>query len=159
MNTEIIYNLKRFVYAQESDELVTYVQALEEMRKGRKSSHWIWYIFPQIKGFGHSAMTKKYAIGSIDEAVAYLQHPVLGPRLTEITQAILDYNAATKDNIEDIMGSAVDALKFKSCMTLFWCASRKINAETANSSIFKEAIDKLLNGNWCKKTTETINNS
>ncbi len=79
------YNLQRFLAAQEH----VYDTVLEELRAGRKSSHWIWFIFPQITGLGHSAMAQRFAITSLDEAKAYLQHPILGPRLRACTQLVL----------------------------------------------------------------------
>src|SRR5690349_17958929 len=79
------YDLSRFVTAQERD----YGRALAEIRHGRKDSHWMWYVFPQFRGLGRSAMSERYAIGSLDEARAYLAHPVLGPRLIEISDALL----------------------------------------------------------------------
>ncbi|MBX9724933.1 MAG: DUF1810 domain-containing protein, partial [Candidatus Obscuribacterales bacterium] len=82
------YNLHRFLDAQ----VRVYGAVLEELRAGRKSSHWIWFIFPQIAGLGHSKMAQQFAIGSLDEAKAYLQHPTLGPRLRACTQLVLDVN-------------------------------------------------------------------
>lgn len=108
-------NLKRFEDAQ--DGSWGYDTALQEMRSGRKQSHWIWYIFPQIKGLGHSYDAEYYGIDSLYEACQYLEHDILGKRLREITNEVLKhYN----DSIEHIMGdSDIDVLKFRSCMTLF----------------------------------------
>ncbi|HBH81499.1 MAG TPA: DUF1810 domain-containing protein, partial [Nitrospira sp.] len=108
------YNLHRFLTAQAP----TYNTVLAELRAGRKSSHWIWFIFPQIAGLGHSAMAQQFAIGSLDEAKAYLQHPVLGPRLRECAQLVLDVEGRSA---EEIFGYP-DYLKFRSCMTLFMSA-------------------------------------
>ncbi len=105
------YDLDRFVTEQNRD----YETVLGELRRGRKSSHWIWFIFPQIAGLGHSAMSQHFAIGSLDEARAYLAHPVLGPRLRECARLVLAVEGRTA---EEIFGS-LDAMKVRSCMTLF----------------------------------------
>jgi uncharacterized protein (DUF1810 family) len=105
------YDLERFVLEQDRD----YDQVIHELRQGRKTSHWIWFIFPQIAGLGHSAMSQHFAIGSLDEARAYLAHPVLGPRLRECAQLVVAVEGRTA---EAIFGS-LDAMKVRSCMTLF----------------------------------------
>jgi uncharacterized protein (DUF1810 family) len=105
------FDLERFVAAQ--TRVIDEVRA--ELRSGRKQSHWMWFVFPQIAGLGHSAMAVRYAISSLDEARAYLAHPVLGPRLRECTQLVLDVNGRT---IDAIFGHP-DNMKFHSCMTLF----------------------------------------
>ena len=105
------YDLERFVTEQDRD----YETVLGELRRGRKSSHWIWFIFPQIAGLGHSAMSQHFAIGSLDEARAYLAHPVLGSRLRECARLVLAVEGRTAD---EIFGS-LDAMKVRSCMTLF----------------------------------------
>jgi len=105
------YNLQRFVDAQRE----IFGQVLSELREGRKQSHWMWYIFPQIKGLGNSPMAQRYAVLSLDEARAYWGHPVLGERLRECTQLV---TAARGQSIEDILGYP-DNLKFHSSMTLF----------------------------------------
>ena len=105
------FDLNRFVEAQSGD----YEQALSELRRGRKVGHWIWYILPQMRGLGMSSMSSRYGIGSLDEARAYLAHPILGPRL----RACVDAVAAHKGlSASQIFGS-LDAMKFKSCLTLF----------------------------------------
>jgi uncharacterized protein (DUF1810 family) len=104
------FNLQRFIEAQRAD----YDRALAEIRAGRKSSHWIWFIFPQMKGLGFSHSSQFYGISGIDEARAYLAHPILGPRLRICVEAML----ALTGTAEDILGG-VDALKFCSSMTLF----------------------------------------
>ncbi len=108
------YGLKRFLAAQ--DDAAIYARALGELRSGRKRSHWIWFVFPQIAGLGSSPMSQAYAIRSLAEARAYLDHPVLGPRLRECTEALL----ATDPSLTaaDILGP-IDALKLRSSMTLF----------------------------------------
>jgi uncharacterized protein (DUF1810 family) len=126
-----VYNLQRFLDAQER----VYDTVLDELRAGRKGSHWIWFIFPQITGLGHSGMAQQFAIASLDEAKAYLQHPVLGPRLRECTQIVLNVNGRSA---EEIFGHP-DHLKFRSCLTLFMTA-------TTDSTIFKDALLKYFDG-------------
>ena len=105
------YDLNRFILAQEN----TYDQALREIQAGRKESHWIWYIFPQLVGLGHSYQTVSYGIRGVDEAQAYLEHLVLGPRLIEISRALLKHK---NQPIGQMLGS-IDAMKCRSCMELF----------------------------------------
>lgn len=119
------YNLQRFLDAQEG----VYDAVLAELRAGRKSSHWIWFIFPQIAGLGHSAMAQQFAITSLDEAKAYLQHLVLGPRLQECTQLVLNVEGRSA---EEIFGYP-DYLKFRSCMTLFLTAA-------TDNTLFRDAL-------------------
>jgi uncharacterized protein (DUF1810 family) len=107
------YNLERFVTAQNANG--TYNRAVEELRRGRKTSHWMWFVFPQIAGLGQSHVSRTYAISSLDEARAYLRHPVLGPRLLESAGIMARARAGTA---EDIFGS-IDAQKLRSSMTLF----------------------------------------
>ena len=107
-------NLNRFVVAQESPYF-GYDVALKEIRAGKKSSHWIWYIFPQMRGLGHSHYAQFYGIVDVAEAAAYLNHQVLGARLREISQALLEHRAMSA---EQILGG-IDACKVRSCMTLF----------------------------------------
>lgn len=111
------FNLRRFVEAQ--DDAAIYARALTELRAGRKQSHWIWFVFPQIAGLGSSPMSHAYAIRSIDEARAYLTHPTLGPRLRESTEALLANPPSL--TAEQILG-AIDAIKVRSSMTLFTTA-------------------------------------
>ena len=118
------FDLRRFVEAQEP----VYRQVVEELSHGRKQTHWMWFVFPQIKGLGFSAMAQRFAIGSRSEAVAYLEHDLLGPRLRECTRFVL---AASEKTITDILGSP-DDMKFRSCMTLFDAVSKQ--------EIFAEAI-------------------
>ena len=125
------YNLNRFLDAQER----VYDTVLAELRAGRKSSHWIWFIFPQIAGLGHSAMAEQFAIASLDEAKAYLQHPVLGQRLRECTQLVLNVGGRSAEEIF----SYPDHLKFRSCMTLFQTA-------TIDNTLFKNALHKYFDG-------------
>lgn len=105
------YGLQRFVNAQEP----VYDEIVEELRQGRKRSHWMWFIFPQIRGLGASAMSKRFAISSLAEAEAYLTHPLLGARLRECTELVMQHSDRS---IEAILGP-VDSLKFRSSMTLY----------------------------------------
>jgi uncharacterized protein (DUF1810 family) len=118
------FDLRRFVYAQDS----VYRQVVEELSRGHKQTHWMWFIFPQIAGLGFSAMAQRFAIGSRGEAIAYLAHDLLGSRLIECTRLVL---AASERTINDILGSP-DDMKFRSCMTLFDAVSQQ--------EIFAEAI-------------------
>jgi len=125
------FDLDRFVMAQEG----RHADALTEIRNGQKLSHWIWFVFPQVDGLGFSSMSVKYAIKSRGEAVAYLQHSVLGPRLREITEALLQVEG--KSALE-IMGRP-DNLKLKSSMTLFALVS-------GENSLFQQVLDKYFGG-------------
>jgi uncharacterized protein (DUF1810 family) len=107
------YRLERFVDAQ--DDGGAYEAALRELRDGRKRSHWMWFVFPQVAGLGQSASSRRYAISSLGEARAYLEHPVLGPRLAESARALVERTGATA---RDIFGG-IDAMKLRSSMTLF----------------------------------------
>lgn len=128
--TEDKYDLNRFLKAQETN----YQNALQELKNGRKRTHWIWYILPQIDGLGHSKMNSFYSIKSEDEALAYYNHPVLGSRLIEICNVILSID---KNNPLDVFGYP-DELKVKSCMTLF--------SSVSNNDIFQKILDKFYNG-------------
>jgi uncharacterized protein (DUF1810 family) len=119
------YDLRLFLDAQER----VYDTVLSELRAERKSSHWIWFIFPQMAGLGHSGMAQQFAIASLDEAKSYLKHPVLGPRLHECTQLVLDVNGRSA---EEIFGYP-DYLKLRSCMTLFLTAA-------TDNTIFNDAL-------------------
>jgi uncharacterized protein (DUF1810 family) len=107
------FSLSRFELAQ--DEGGTYEAAVSELRAGRKASHWMWFVFPQLAGLGQSSMSRRYAISSLAEARAYLHHPVLGPRLIEVTRIVAE---STVRAAQDIFG-ATDAMKLRSSMTLF----------------------------------------
>jgi uncharacterized protein (DUF1810 family) len=131
MPPEPASNLARFVEAQARD----YARALAELRAGRKQSHWMWYILPQLRGLGSSSLASFYGIGSAEEAEAYLAHPVLGPRLKECVAAM---NALEESDPAEVLGH-VDAAKFRSCLTLF----RAIAPEDAG---FARALDKYYGG-------------
>lgn len=131
------HNLQRFLDAQEND----YVRALFEIRQGRKQSHWMWYIFPQIAGLGFSETAKFYALTNLDEAQAYLDHPTLGSHLIDISTAFL---AIDGKSANAILGSP-DDLKMNSSMTLF---SMLPNTDP----IFQAVLDKFFNGKQDEKT-------
>lgn len=135
------YNLERFVEAQAP----VYEQVLSELRAGRKQSHWIWFIFPQIAGLGYSSTAQFYAIESLDEAAAYLQHPVLGPRLRECTEIV---NGIEGRSVNAILGSP-DDMKFRSSMTLFAQA-------TKDNEIFLSALKKYFEGRADELTLQRI---
>jgi uncharacterized protein (DUF1810 family) len=107
------FNLERFAAAQDAGG--TYQQAVAELRRGRKTSHWMWFVFPQIAGLGYSATSRMFAISSLEEARAYLAHPVLGPRLIECATIVAQTQGRTA---EQIFGG-IDAQKLRSCATLF----------------------------------------
>jgi uncharacterized protein (DUF1810 family) len=110
------YDLERFAAAQDAGG--AYDRAVAELRRGRKVSHWMWFVFPQVAGLGRSAMARRYAISGLAEARAYLAHPVLGPRLIECAGLVTDIGGATA---EQVLGP-VDAQKLRSCATLFFRA-------------------------------------
>jgi uncharacterized protein (DUF1810 family) len=135
------HNLQRFVDAQ----ALVIDQVRSELRAGRKTSHWIWFIFPQIKGLGHSATAREFAISSRDEAAAYAAHPVLGPRLRECTSLM---NAIEGRGITQILGTP-DDLKFRSSMTLF--------AECCpDDPIYTDAINKYYGGEFDALTLDLL---
>lgn len=135
------YNLQRFIDAQHG----LYAQAEMELAAGRKTTHWMWFIFPQIKGLGHSATAQKYAISSLDEAKAFLDHPVLGARLRGCTRLVTAVNGRS---IEDIFGYP-DYLKFHSSMTLFAHAAADAGAD---DQIFTKALSKYCRAEFDKQT-------
>lgn len=125
------YDLKRFVDAQEFD----YERALSEIRNGRKLTHWMWYIFPQYDGLGHSSLSKRYAIKSAAEAEAYLRHPILGPRLTACCEAAV---SVAGRSAREVFGSP-DDMKLRSCVTLFAAVSLP-------GSVFERVLDVFFQG-------------
>jgi uncharacterized protein (DUF1810 family) len=125
------YDLQRFVDAQQS----VYAQVCDELRDGRKRSHWMWFVFPQIRGLGSSAMAQRFALASLAEAQTYLRHPLLGERLRETTQLV---NLIDGRSIREIFGYP-DDLKFRSSMTLFAQA-------TTDNEVFMEALRKYFDG-------------
>lgn len=139
--TDDTYQLQRFIDAQAP----VIEQVRTELRHGRKQSHWMWFVFPQIKGLGESPISQHYAITSLAEAQAYLAHGVLGPRLRECTDLVLQIQAPS---IEHIFRRP-DNLKFQSCMTLFAHA-------TPDNGIFKTALQKYFSGEFDFLTIERL---
>lgn len=135
------YELQRFVDAQDR----VYGRVVSELRAGHKTSHWMWFVFPQLAGLGSSPMAQRYAISSLDEASAYLAHPVLGPRLRECTQLVLDVIGR---DISDILGYP-DNLKFHSSMTLF-------AAVDGAPQLFETALVQYFAGKPDAKTLEML---
>lgn len=138
------FNLSRFSEAQKG----VYSDVLDELRRGSKTGHWIWYIFPQIAGLGFSAMSRRYAIASLDEAKAYAGHPVLGQRLIECIELIM---AVEGKSAEQIFGH-LDALKFRSCLTLFAAADN-------GNEIYQRALNKYFDGSPDPLTIQAIGSS
>jgi len=134
------YDLERFVRAQATD----YDQALLELRDGHKRSHWMWYIFPQIEGLGLSPMSRQYSIKSVAEARAYLDHPVLGPRLRECATVVYGISGRTAFGIF----GAPDDMKLRSSATLF--------ASVSGGGIFEQLIQKYFEGQHDEKTLQTL---
>ncbi len=134
-------DLQRFVDAQDP----VFTRVLAELRQGRKRSHWMWFVFPQLAGLGMSAMAQRYAIGGLSEAQAYLGHPVLGDRLISCTGLMLDVEGKTAN---DILGSP-DDIKFRSCMTLFARAA-------GDPTLFTQALDQYYDGKEDPKTLRLL---
>jgi uncharacterized protein (DUF1810 family) len=126
------FDLERFVRAQDGG---VYEQALRELRNGEKRSHWMWFVFPQVAGLGRSPMAQRYAISGLAEAHAYLAHPVLGPRLVEASQALLELSG--RDPVR-VLGST-DAMKLRSSMTLF-------EAAAPDERVFGEVLERYFGG-------------
>jgi len=124
------FDLERFLEAQAD----SYATALAEVRRGAKCSHWMWFVFPQIAGLGSSAMARRYAIQSLDEARAYLAHPVLGARLREVTGALQDLPLGAPEAVFGV----IDAVKLRSSLTLFEAAG--------GGAVFGEALDRWYGG-------------
>ncbi|QRY55541.1 DUF1810 domain-containing protein [Sphingobacterium siyangense] len=135
--------LRRFLDAQNQ----VYLRALDEIRKGKKMSHWMWYVFPQLLGLGNSETSKEYGILDLAEADSYLAHPVLGKNLIEISEALLKLNGRTA---EEIFGYP-DNLKLRSCMTLF---AKVDNAHP----VFSEVLKKYFNGIPDERTMKMLEN-
>lgn len=135
---EVYQNLDRFVSAQ----LTAYAEAMEEIRNGRKVGHWMWFIFPQLRGLGQSNMAWYYGIEDLDEAKAYLAHPVLGVRLREISVELLKL---PESNVGMIFGW-IDSMKLRSCMTLFAIADE-------SEPVFQQVLDKFYQGEMDAVTT------
>jgi len=133
--------LQRFIDAQNE----TYVRALEEIKAGRKRSHWMWFIYPQMKGLGRSSTSMFYGINGLDEAREYLAHPILGERLREISQMLLQLDT---NDAHAVFGSP-DDMKLRSCMTLF--------DNISPNDIFADVLDKYFDGHRDYKTNKLLN--
>ena len=136
-----VYDLNRFVRAQEGD----YERALAEITSGQKRTHWMWYIFPQLDGLALSPTAKRYSIKSVEEARAYLEHPILGPRLLNCAEAVVSVEGRSAT---EIFGSP-DDLKLKSCATLFSCVASR-------GSVFDRVLEKYYRGERDGKTLELL---
>ena len=137
------YDLQRFVTAQDAGR--SYDQAIAELRRGRKTSHWMWFVFPQITGLGESPVSRLYAISGLAEAKAYLAHPVLGPRLVECAAIVAGLSGRTA---EQIFGG-IDALKLRSSMTLFLRAA-------PDQPVFRQVLDQYFGGKPDPATDQRI---
>jgi len=140
-NGRVPYDLERFVSAQEH----VYDAVRGELRRGLKTGHWIWFIFPQVGGLGHSDVSRYYAITSLEEARAYLDHPVLGARLRECARLVLQARARSA---EEIFG-LIDTMKVRSCMTLFQLAA-------PDESVFGQVLDRWYGGNADEATVARL---
>jgi uncharacterized protein (DUF1810 family) len=137
------FDLDRFVDAQDSGG--TYAQALQELRRGRKTSHWMWFVFPQVAGLGRSGTAQHYAVAGLAEARAYLAHPVLGERLRESCRALLELSTASADQV---LGS-VDAMKLRSSMTLFARAD-------PDEELFTSVLERFFDGEADDRTDDLL---
>jgi uncharacterized protein (DUF1810 family) len=135
------YNLARFIDAQEG----VYDEVLGELHRGKKATHWMWFIFPQIAGLGHSEISDRFSISSINEARAYLEHPILGSRLSECVDLVMQIDGKSA---AQIFGYP-DDLKFRSCLTLFSIAGE-------SSSIYQYALDKYFDGEPDSRTLDAL---
>lgn len=133
-------NIERFLEGQRFG----YEQALAEIRNGLKTGHWVWYVFPQMRGLGRSPNSTYYGIGSLAEARSYLEHPVLGTRLREITGAFLSHRGRSA---ESVLGG-IDAMKVRSCMTLFDIVSP--------DDVFADVLDEFYGGRRCRRTLDML---
>ncbi len=140
-NGSMPYDLDRFTVAQGP----VYARVLKELQGGEKTSHWMWFIFPQVAGLGYSATSQRYAIASLDEARAYLAHPVLGARLRECVEMVLATRGRTA---KDTFGST-DAMKLRSCMTLFHRAA-------PDEPVFAQVLDRFFSGVADELTDERV---
>jgi len=135
------HDLRRFVEAQEQ----TFAQAVSELEDGRKASHWMWFVFPQLRGLGRSPMAIRFGIESLDEARAYLAHPLLGPRLKQCVRLALRIDGRS---ITEIFGLP-DDMKFRSCMTLF-------DRAAPDETLFAQALQKYFDGSPDARTLELL---
>jgi uncharacterized protein (DUF1810 family) len=137
-------DLIRFVNAQNA----IYTQVIEELANGCKQTHWMWFIFPQLTGLGHSAMAQRYAIRDLDQAKRYLADPILGARLRQAVRMIMEHKAKS---VLEILGSP-DDLKFRSCLTLF----REAASNNSDRLLFTEALDQFYGGQPDRRTLELL---
>jgi uncharacterized protein (DUF1810 family) len=137
------FDLQRFVTAQARGDI--YDRALDELRRGRKQSHWMWYVFPQVAGLGTSTMAQRYAISSLAEAEAYVAHPLLGARLVECARMLIDLGS--QDPVQVV--GAVDSLKLRSSMTLFERAA-------PSEPVFAEVLEKYFGGRRDQATLDRL---
>ena len=144
-------DLNRFLQAQEN----TYADALQEMKNGKKTSHWMWYVFPQIKGLGKSSMARRYEIQDLAEAKAYLQDQTLGERLLKLTGILV--NDVQGKSAEQIFGYP-DFLKFHSCLTLFEYVANTENFTDEKFNVFQQALEKYYGGKKDENTLKIIEN-
>ena len=135
------WNLQRFVDAQAS----VYDDVIDELHEGRKTSHWMWFVFPQLRGLGHSPMAQRFALAGLEEARAYLAHPLLGERLRECTRLV---QRGGVGDAHAIFGSP-DDLKFRSCMTLF-------HAVAPGEALFGHALDRFFGGSGDPRTEALV---
>jgi len=135
------FNLSRFIDAQED----VYTDVLDELKRGKKTGHWMWFIFPQMEGLGHSPMSERFSISCINEAKVYIEHPVLGPRLLECVALVMKVEGRSA---EQIFGYP-DDLKFRSCMTLFSIVDEA-------DSIYQCALDRFFDGKPDPKTLKAM---
>ena len=140
-------SLDRFVQAQAGSRGVAYEQALAELQAGHKVTHWIWYVLPQLRALGRSAMAREFGIADAEEAAAYATHPVLGPRLVDCVQAILEHEAK---GAQAVLG-AVDAMKLRSCLTLF-------ERVAPQQSVFALALQRMYGGARDEATLALLDN-
>jgi uncharacterized protein (DUF1810 family) len=138
------FNLQRFVDAQES----VYAEVLAELKAGRKRTHWMWFVFPQLAGLGSSPMARQYAVSGMPEARAYLAHPILGRRLIEGIQAMLQHS---QQSPRQILGE-IDAVKWRSCLTLF-------SAADPSGRVCDAALDQFYAGQRDEATMRLLNQS
>lgn len=142
------YPLERFLNAQDGAQGVTYRQALAELLAGHKTSHWIWYVLPQLRGLGRSEMAHHYGLADLAEATAYFGHPVLGPRLCDCVRALLGHHDR---NAQSILGT-VDATKLHACLTLFAYAA-------PSEPLFRQALQRYFAGHEHSQTTALLGNT
>ena len=141
------FDLQRFVSAQ-GDVGGAYDDALAELRRGRKTSHWMWFVFPQVAGLGHSATARRYAVAGLDEARAYLAHPVLGARLREVSALVADLDPAVAPTADHVFGG-IDAIKLRSSMTLFARAA-------PDEPVFARVLDRFYGGRADDRTDDLL---